>query len=373
VISFLSVFPPYRGGIANFSDYLYRELDPLCDLRCFNFRKLYPNLLFPGKTQYDAESNDDYALPLHHGYNPLYWASTGKRIGRTKPKALIISYWHPFFIPSFNRVIDFLKRESPDTRIICLAHNIKPHDSFPMGEQLTEKFISRVDHFITLSEQTSRELVHINPKVEYSRLFHPIYDADASPIPREELRKKYGLEQKDKVVLFFGLVRPYKGLDVMIEALNELDMEGEGIRAVVAGEFYEDQKPYVDMIRKDHRDFYRFEDRFLTNEEVAEVFKLSDLLMLPYKSASQSGILANAINFGIPVLASDHPGLTEHITDGETGSIFANLDGDEAARKIADFFGNEALQDTVRENIMDLKEKLSWSRFSEELMKILES
>ncbi len=372
MISFLSVFPPYRGGIANFSDYLYKNLSDKTDVRCFGFQKLYPSVLFPGKTQFDLDSAENYALPLHHGYNPLKWANTGRIIGRDEPSVLLLSLWHPFFIPSFNRVIEFVKRTSPSTKIVTIAHNVKPHDAFPMADKLSTDFIQNNDLIITLSEQTTRELQLIDPEKEHIQLFHPIYEADFPDESASELKQRYGYKTKEKVILFFGLIRPYKGLDVMINALNSIDLHSLNARVLIAGEFYEPMDTYEDMIHEDHRELYTFDNRFLSNEEMAEVMTLSEVMILPYKSASQSGILANAINFELPCIVADHAGLIEHIEHEKNALIFKSEDVDHLAEVTESYLRNDSIQKKIRKKLKKLKDKLSWDKFGEDLFKILE-
>lgn len=371
MISFLSVFPPFRGGIATFSDYLYKELSKTSNVHAIGFSKLYPPFLFPGSSQFEENPVDDYALRSHHSYNPLKWRATAEEIISQKPEALLLSLWHPFFIPGYLSIIKKVKRKNPDIKIVTVAHNIKPHDSFPFSEQLLTSFLEKNDVVITLSSQVEKEFVDTHVSTLHKKLFHPIYTAEPPALSRSELKQKYNYSESEQIVLFFGLIRPYKGLDIFIEALNKIDIKALKLRPLVAGEFYEAKQPYLDLIKEEHRDSYIFMDHFLSNDEVGEVLSISDLLVLPYKSASQSGIFANAVNYHLPVLASNHPGLTEHIEHQKNGLIFTNLDVEDAAKQVLGFFENPEQQLQMRENLAELKQKLSWSVFSSEILKIL--
>ncbi|MDX1672941.1 MAG: glycosyltransferase [Balneolaceae bacterium] len=372
MISFLSVFPPYRGGISTFSDYLYRHLSDHRVVNAYNFKTLYPDLLFPGKSQKREEEGESYAEPLLHSYNPLNWNRAARRIAKDQPDFLLYSHWHPFFSPAYSSVMKKLSVQSPSTRSVCIAHNILPHESFPFGKQLIRRMLNRTDKIVLLSGQTLGELHQLKVNIENRKLFHPVYTMQPTSRSRSELREAYGFQPGDRVLLFFGLIRKYKGLDLLIDALNQLDLEQLQIRPLIAGEFYDSKEDYIDRIRQDHRSLYTIVDRFVTDEELAEIFTLSDLLVLPYRSASQSGILANAIQFQLPVLVSDQPGLTEHIDHGKTGLIFES-ENVEALRSAIRQYIETIDTEKMRENLKQLKNELSWENFTGQLLGFLES
>lgn len=368
MISFLSVFPPYRGGIAKFSDYLIRNLNDRTDVKAYNFTNLYPSLLFPGKDQFlKDDDTEEYAKRILHSWNPLNWKQAAIKIASDKPDHLLISYWHPFFAPAFIKVINQVNKNSPDTTISILAHNILPHEKFPLGKFLSRRLMDKADQVIVLSEKSTLEadLLSIGKKV--IKLFHPVYEQDLPEESRSALRNQYGFSDNDLILLFFGLVRPYKGLDLMIEALNGLDLEANQIRPFIVGEFYTDKESLLSRIKEEHQKYYTVIDRFVSDREMAEILTLSDAMVMPYRSATQSGILANAINFELPCIVSDLKGLTEHIEAYKSALIFPTENVNELKKAI------ESIQDievrtTIRRNLGTLKEELSWTAFTDLLM-----
>lgn len=372
MIIFLSVFPPFRGGIARFSDYLYRNLQTAATVETVNFKKLYPPLLFPGTTQYDNKPDHAaYASALLHAYNPFNWRQTAREIAARKPDVLLLSYWHPFFIPAFSKVIRHVKKQRPHLKTVTIAHNVVPHERFPFSAALMKSFFGKNDTVITLSSQTEQEFEALGVKTKSVKLFHPVYESEYPIEDRTALRKKYGFKEDDRIILFFGLVREYKGLDVLIEALNGINLKQENIKVWIAGEFYDDKNKYISLIRPELLDSYTITDRFVTNRESAEIMSVADLLALPYKTASQSGVLADALNFTLPAVVSDHPGITEYLTDGVSGLIFENKNTSMLKDKINIFINNNNLQENIKLNLTVLKAQLSWKAFTEELNKYL--
>ncbi len=370
MISFLSVFPPYRGGISRFSDFLLRHMKQRFQVEAVNYQKLYPDFLFPGTTQFER-TDEQYTLEGVHAYNPFSWRATASEIAQQKPTTLLITYWHPFFIFCFNTILKVVKKNSPDTQVIILAHNIKPHEPFVFSDTLIRSFFHKADHIITLSDQTVEECEELQITTPVSKLFHPIYEHEGPILSTVEAKEQLGIAEDEKVVLFFGLVREYKGLDVLIKALNKIDLKSEGIRPLIVGEFYVDKEEYIQLIDQSQREQYLIIDRFVNNSEIAGVFKASDVLVLPYKSASQSGVFADAINFQVPTIASNHPGLTEHIQSTGSGLIFKNLDEDDLLVQLKSLLGDEEKRAEIHDNLAQLKSELSWSNFLGQLEKIM--
>jgi glycosyltransferase involved in cell wall biosynthesis len=367
----VSVFPPYRGGISNFSDYLFTHLTKIRDVDAINFKRLYPNLLFPGATQFQEDLKPEYASRLLHSYNPLSWRVTGKTIARQKPEVLLFSFWHPFFIPAFKGIIAQVRKYSPKTKICTVAHNVSPHEGFPFATRLMQSFFQKNDLIITLSNQTQKEFEHLSVTTQSLTLFHPVYQRPLSPIPKDELKAKYGIKKTEKIPLFFGLIRDYKGLDVMIHALNTLDLQAHQIRPFIVGEFYTDKDKLLQFIKPEHKEQYVIIDRFVTREEANEIFTISDALILPYKSASQSGVFNDALNFHLPAIVSDQPGLTEHITHQKTGLIFESENIAQLRHLLENFLTKPKMRTEISCNLIELKAKLSWEIFTQQLAKAL--
>lgn len=372
MISFLSVYPPYRGGIAKFTDSLYHELKAQTEVRPYSFKKLYPNLLFPGTSQTLRDPQIGYADKIFHPYQPLSWNRTADLILDGNPDYILYSYWHPFFAPAYSWVLARCKKLKPAIRTVSITHNVMPHDYFPLKETLTEKLLNHTDLTILLSEQTENDFNMLNSSSKHLKLFHPIYKLDKPARCNAELRAKYGFEEEDQIVLFMGLVRDYKGVDLLIHALNGIHNDREKIKPFIVGEFYTNKSKLLDLINRDHGHLYTIKDEFISEDEMSEILSISDLLVLPYKKASQSGVLANAIYFNLPTLVSDQAGLSEHITHKHNGLIFKTNDAQDLAQNIITYF-DEDLKNKLSENLNSLKRELSWKNFTNELLQSMES
>lgn len=315
---------------------------------------------------------DNYAERLLHSYHPINWKKSGSIIAEDNPDVLLFSFWHPFFIPAYNSIIKQVKKQSPETQICTVAHNVTPHEGFPFSESLMRSFFEKNDVLIVLSEQTKQEYNRLNISTPAAKIFHPVYTRELPGQPKNELREKYNLAPDDHVPLFFGLIRDYKGLDIQIKALNKLDLKELNIRPLIVGEFYSDKSQYLSLIKAEHREQYVIIDRFVSQEEANEVFSISDMLILPYKTASQSGVFNDALNFNLPAIVADHPGLTEHISHEETGFIFESENVEMLSKLIKEVFIQDKKLDNVSANLPSLKQKLSWDNFTGKLLDELE-
>lgn len=369
LISFLSVFPPYRGGISKFSEFLFQHLNDRVEIRAYNFTNLYPSLLFPGKSQFlDSTYYDqEYTKTILHSWNPLNWKNTANEIASEKPEHLLISYWHPFFATAFIRIITQVKKSSPKTIISILAHNVLPHEKFPLGKFLSKKLLSKADHVIVLSEKSKSEAKNLSIGDKVTKLFHPVYEQDLPDKPKSELKKLYGFSDDEFVLLFFGLIRPYKGLDLFIEALNDMELEMDRIRPFIVGEFYMKKESVLAGIKDEHRKFYTIIDRFVSDREMAEILTLADTMVMPYRTATQSGILANAINFKLPCIVSNLDGLTEHIEPGKSALVFPSENVSELKQAVYSMMETDT-RTTIVSHMENVKDELSWQAFTDQLL-----
>jgi len=368
LISFVSVFPPFRGGISKFSHYLYQSLKTRTDIEAFNFSRLYPNIIFPGQSQElpTGRRKNNYATPLLHSYNPFNWRKSGKVLANHTTDVVIYSYWHPFFALSYLSMLKGLKKRRPNTAVIAIAHNIYPHEYFPFQTALLNKLFAQTDSVILLSDQTEQDCRKMGLKTSTRKLFHPVYEESFPTENKEKLRERYGFEKDELVVLFFGLVRSYKGLDIFIDALNELNLKKMKIRPFIVGEFYADKQLLIDRMDPSKMDQMKIIDRFVTDQEAAEVMSLSDLMVLPYKKASQSGALAQSINFHLPAIITNLPGLTEYIDHGKEGYVIPPNDSEALKKVILDFWQSDKKEEMVN-NVAQRKKQLSWERFADRL------
>lgn len=372
MISFQSVFPPYRGGISKFSDHLYKELTKHDDILAFNYEALYPSILFPGKTQYieDFNKSEVYAKPALHSYNMFQWSSAVQKLLQRDTEVYMYSHWHPFFAKSQISVLNNIKRYRPDIQTVGIVHNVIPHENFPLKRHLSRKLFELTDTPVVLSTQTYKEFVQLTKGRKPEKLFHPVYNQEWPTEDREIIRKRLGYSKEDNIVLFFGLVRPYKGLDVLVEALNLINLEKLNIKPLIVGEFYVDPDSILKKIKKDHLPQYEIINRFVDEEEAAKYLYASDMMVLPYKSASQSGVLSNALNFNLPVMVSNHPGLSEQVIHGKTGFIFESEDYIALAKHICEIIADQKLPE-FRNNVEQFRQDFTWEQFATRLLQII--
>jgi glycosyltransferase involved in cell wall biosynthesis len=315
---------PYRGGIAHYSTLLVRSLRQRHRVEFITFRRQYPGILFPGKTQYDEsahpirETND----ALIDSINPLTWRQTAGVLNRLQPELIVFNWWHPFFGMAYGTILQML---TPDLRgrVCFLCHNVRPHETHLLEKILCKYAFRQVRNFIVHSEEDKQKLLRMKPAARVLRNGHPVFGqfSERRALTKAAARTQLGLSPHRNLVLFFGLIRPYKGLAFLIDAipgvLKELDC---GL--VVAGEFYDDKAKYTALIEaRGLREHVRLEDRYISNEDVAVYFSAADVVVLPYVEASQSGIVPIAYSFDTPVISTRVGGLPEAVLDGETGFL----------------------------------------------------
>lgn len=365
--SFLSAFPPYRGGIAQFSTALVRELRKEHEVEAFTFTRQYPDLLFPGTSQYDDEGVDDiHAVRVLDSINPLSWKRTSRRMLEAKPEVAVLRYWMPFFAPAMGSVASTLRKNG--VKVITIVDNALPHEPHFYDRPLSSWFLRRNDGFIAMTEAVQGDIRSICPQAKVKLMPHPLYDHFGTPVPQKEARQKLGLSADARVLLFFGLIRDYKGLDLLIEAFGKLD---ERYHLVIAGEPYGDFGAYQRLIEASPlRGHIHLHTRFIADVEVPNFFSAADAVVLPYKSATQSGITAIAYHFGLPVIATDVGGLKEALNNGRTGILVTQVSASAIAAGIKEFFDGDPT--ALRANIAALREELSWKRFAKGLEEFAE-
>jgi glycosyltransferase involved in cell wall biosynthesis len=370
-ITILSTAYPLRGGIAHFNGLLYRELIKGNDVNVITFKRQYPAILFPGKSQ--LESGDSVEqIPTEQivdSINPANWFRTGKKIKKDAPDLLIFKYWLPFFAPCFGTISKIVKKNKK-TRVLIICDNVLPHEKRPGDKALTKYFFRYADFFILLSEKVKYDLFLINPEARYKVLPHPVYSNFGLPVSKDEARLKLKLTDKN-LILFFGFIRDYKGLDVLLKSMALL--KDENIKLIVAGEFYSNSEFYLNLINelkiKDR--VYLFTD-FIPTSDVKYYFSASDAVILPYKDATQSGIVQIAMNFRKPVIATDVGGLGEVVLNDSTGFVVEKENPETLADAIRKFYSeNKEIQFT--ENVEKELEKYSWKKFVRGIMELTQT
>ncbi len=367
-IAILSCFPPYRGGISQFNTSLYEELAKHHDVAAFNFTRQYPEFLFPGKTQYIEEPG--YVPPFEtervlDTVNPFSYIRTVRAIRRWKPDLLIMRYWMPFFAPSQGYVARRMKRSC---KVISILDNVTPHERMPFARTLTRYFLSGSNAYITLCNAVRDDLMTFRPQAKNIVSPHPIYSNFGEKLDREAAAEGLGLDPAKKTLLFFGLIREYKGLDILIEAFSKLD---DSYQLLIAGETYGSFERYQALIdASPNRGRIHLFNRFIEDSEVNRYFSASDLCVLPYRTATQSGISSISYHFDLPMVTTSVGGLKEMIGDSGTGIVTEEISADAIAEAIGRYFGDEALRSNCVECIGAEKRRLSWATFCDNLINL---
>ena len=360
-IIFIGTSHPYRGGLAAFNERLAGEIQAAGhSVRIETFSLQYPDMLFPGKTQYSG-SQAPGNLEIRRSLNsiwPLNWLKVGLRIKKEKPDLVILRYWLPFMAPCLGTIARII-RKNGHTKIISLLDNIIPHEKRPGDRLLTAYFVNSVHGFIAMSRSVLQELETFDN--EKPRIFspHPVFDNFGKSISRKAALEKLGLDPDYRYILFFGLVREYKGLDIMINAFAGEELRQMKTKLLVAGEFYVPKEPYDELIKKLglQKDVI-IHPHFVNDSDVANWFCASDIIAQPYRSATQSGVTQIGYHFNKPMLVSNVGGLPEIIPHGKGGYVVRPEAG-EVAGALLDFFRNKRYDEFVK-GIKAEKNKFSW-------------
>lgn len=360
---------PYRGGLAAFNERLAYELQNefLCDVQLFTFTLQYPSFLFPGKSQY-ATGNPNFSLKilrLINAVNPFNWFYSAYVIARFKPDLVLVRFWLPFMGPCLG-TISYLLKWFTGTTNICIVDNIIPHEKRVGDRFFTHYFIPSIDHFITMSSQVHQDLDQFLQKRHTKKLlFHPIYDNYGSSISKEQARVRLSIPMKDRVVLFFGVIRDYKGLDILLDAMTLI--REDHIKVLIAGEFYNNASIFLDQIKKNklENSVFLF-DSFIPDDQVKEFFCAADVVVQPYKNATQSGITQICYHFNKPMIVTNVGGLPEMIEDGVVGYV-VEPNAKEISRAIQSFYLEEK-ESVMIHNVQQAKSKYAWNSFTKEIL-----
>ncbi len=365
-IAFLSVFYPFRGGIAQFNNELYKSLEKhveLVDIKAFNFSRQYPSLLFPGKTQLveaEALNPEVNAEAVLDSVNPLSFINTIKKINEFKPDVVITSYWMPFFAPSLGFVLGRIRAKNK----VALLHNVIPHEKGITDQILNKYYLNKNDSFLVLSDTVQGQLKSFYKEPKYLQVAHPLYRHFGEVMEKNVAREKLKISEDRKVLLFFGFIRKYKGLDLLIEAVSLL--KDSSYTVLIAGESYEDVKILDDKLIecgiKNEQVSKHVE--YIPDEDVRVYFSASDLCILPYRSATQSGIASIAKHFEIPMVVTpvgELPNEVSHLVNGYVCSEVSSkaiAEGVEYAMKNKEEFIVNQKQDNENNTFDNLAEKL---------------
>ena len=353
---------PLRGGLAAYNErlaYAFQEAGE--EVEIYSFSLQYPGFLFPGKTQYtDEPAPKDLKIRTRiNSVNPFNWLSVGNEISKLKPDIVIVKFWLPFMGPCFGTILRRIKKNK-HSRIVSIIDNIIPHEKRFGDRPFAKYFVKPVDAFVVMSrsvEEDMKKFVRADQPVRF--IPHPIYDNYGLPIAKDESRKKLGLDSDGKYLLFFGFIRDYKGLDLLLDAMADKRIRKMGIKAIVAGEYYSDSKPYEEQIeRLGIKDLLILHTDFIPDSEVGPYFGAADMVVQPYKTATQSGISQMAYHFEKPMLVTNVGGLPEIVPHGKAGYV-TEPNAKEIADAIVDFYENNR-KESFEQFVKEEKKKFSW-------------
>lgn len=372
---------PYRGGIAHSTASLTAQLRKRHQVTMVTFSRQYPGFLFPGKSQEESgpPHEEINAVPVPRwvdSINPLNWIVAGRRIARLKPDVLVVRYWLPFFGPCFGTIVRIVKRTTRAT-IIYLCDNIIPHERRPGDVLFTKYAFPPADGFIVQSGEVERQLLQYFPHARYRKAPHPVYDRFGTGIPKEKAGEILGIRQ-NHVLLFFGIIRKYKGLGVLLDAFAEFLAEArrsgdpwQDALLLVVGEFYEDEQAYRDQAEQlKISERVMFVSGYVPTETVATYFCASDVAVLPYFSATQSGIAQIAYNFNIPVITTSVGGLAEIVIHGKTGFLVPPGDPKALAGMMREFYAGKHGEQFAAA-ITEEKKKYTWEFLAENIEQLI--
>jgi glycosyltransferase involved in cell wall biosynthesis len=351
---------PLRGGIAHYIALLYHHLQKRHDVEIVTFSRQYPAFLFPGKSQQEEKSEGVQISTeqLIDSINPLTWIRAARAIAGKKPDLIIFKYWLPFFGPCFGVIARLVKRWS-QARVLLICDNVIPHERRPGDKAFTRFAFRTTDFFIVQSRAVEQELKEFLPSARCVFVPHPVYEMFGAAMPKDEARRKLGLAGDERILLFFGYVRRYKGLRLLLEAMPTV-LKSLSVKLFVVGEFYDDESKYKEQITSlGLEDSVTIRSDYVPNDEVRTYFSASDVVLLPYTSATQSGIAQIAYHFDKPVIATDVGGLAEVVRNGETGFVAPPNDPEALAQSILRFYRESREQEFVR-NVSREKKKYTW-------------
>jgi glycosyltransferase involved in cell wall biosynthesis len=363
-ITLVSVAPPYRGGISLLSAVLFKHLKKRHTINCVNFSRQYPSLLFPGKTQLETGTPavDIPSKRTIDSINPLTWITTANSILDNKPDLVIFRYWHPFFAILMGIIARRLKKKSPQIKLLAICDNITPHESHFYDRYLTRYFLKSMDSYIVMSKSVENDLKTFIDKPTYKLLHHPLYNVFGELIDKQIAKEKIGIN-KNNIILYFGYVRAYKGLDVLIKSASILKDKLDDFHIIAVGESYEGTQKYMEMIDQyDVNDVFTWITEYVPDSQVSTYFSAADVVALPYKTATQSGIVNIAYHFNKPVVVTNVGGLPDIVENGKSGFVIEPNNPKELAEiLIKNINSNKFIEMT--DSVEKYKHKFSWEVF----------
>lgn len=363
---------PFRGGLAAFNERLAREyIQQGHEVEIFTFSLQYPSFLFPGKTQFSSEEapTDLKINRTINSVNPLSWLLTGRKIKKLNPDKVIFCYWMAFIAPCFGTIARIVR--SPKTEIVALIHNMIPHEPTILDKLFPKYFVNAMDGFVAMADSVIEDVKYFDanskPKIVSP---HPIYDHYGALLEKKDAAIKLGLYDQNAYILFFGFIRQYKGLDLLLEAFADERLRKFPLKLIVAGEFYENPEPYLSQIAKlKLGNFVELRTVFIPDSEVRNYFSVADIVAQPYRTATQSGVSQIAYHFEKPMLVTNVGGLAEIVPHGKVGYV-VDVEPAQIADALVDFYENKRADEFI-ENIKTEKLKYAWSQMTEAINNLM--
>ena len=357
---------PYRGGLASIMETMAREYQSRGDeVKVYTFSLQYPSLLFPGKSQIvDTPAPHDLHIErIVNTCNPLNWVAVGERLRREAPDMIVMKYWTPFMAPCFGTIARIARRNGK-TKVVCQIDNVEPHEHHLIDKPFNRYYLGAVDGFVYMSEQVGGELrAYTSAPSIFSP--HPMFEHFGARLNRNEACAKLGLDAEYNYLLFFGLIRDYKGLDMLLEAFEKV--EDKSLRLLVAGEFYNDKEQYRVALER-VGDRVVLHDRFIPDAEVANYFSVADALVLPYRTATQSGVTQIAYNFSVPMVVTRVGGLPEIVPDGKVGLV-CEPNAESIREAIQQLYEGDRLAHFA-EHFPEERKRFSWTTMCDKLVEV---
>jgi D-inositol-3-phosphate glycosyltransferase len=364
---------PLRGGPAQFNENLCIELNKAGhDAQVISYSLQYPSFLFPGSSQYEINGKAPEGIKIHtliNTINPLNWIKVAGFIKRQKPDFILFRYWLPFFGSALGTIARLVRSK---TKVLALTDNIIPHEKRFGDKAFTSYFVKSCDGFIAMSKTVLNDVSKFTDTKNKVYSPHPMNETYGEAVPLTEARAKLNIAPRDKIVLFFGLIRHYKGLDILLEAMAARpEIKKQNIKLLVAGEFYEDKQPYLDLIRKlDLEQQVILHDRFIANEELRFYFCATNLVAQTYRNATNSGVTMVGYYYQKPMLVTNVGGLAEIVPNEKCGYVVENSVS-LISEKILDYFQNDREEEFTKNVILERK-KYEWTEFIKSLIHLYE-
>lgn len=355
---------PYKGGISHYTGQMYRALAIKHNVEMLSYKMQYPKLLFK-KEQRDYENDSfkiDDAKYMINTANPVNIIKSARYIKKQNPDMVIIQWWHPYFAPCYKLLQMFMGKQ----KLFFVCHNVFPHERFPFDKFLTKLVLSTGTHFIVHAKEEAKELAKIKSNASYTVTPHPTYEMfQLQEMTKTQARERLGIISDKKVLLFFGFVREYKGLKHLLRAMPYIVKEFKAIELMVVGDFDHTRQEYIDIITELNIDKYvRIIDGYIPDKEVQQYFTASDLVVLPYESATQSGIVQIAFGMERPVIVTEVGGLPDVVEDNVTGYIVNPCDEKALADAVVKYYRNND-EESFIQSIRQQAYRFSWDRMRE--------